>query len=95
MRKRRLKILESRRLPGGRGEELTLREPGTQRQHVVVCPNVTEDEIRSVADRLREILDMPERWDQVQAAPADPAAADPAAPPPAPAADPEAPEAHA
>ncbi len=94
MRKRRLKILESRRLPGGAGEELTLREPGTQRQHVVACPNVTEEEIRSVADRLREILDMPEKWDQVQAAPPEPAAA-PAAPSaedaPA-AAEPEAPE---
>ena len=98
MRKSRLKILESRRLSGGRGEELTLREPGTQRQHVVLCPSVTEDEIRSVADRLREILDMPERWDQVQAAPADVPAAEPAAPasPQASAEDaPEAPETHA
>jgi hypothetical protein len=63
MRKRRLKVLETRRLPGGRGEELTLREPGTDRRHIVACPNVTEEEIRSVADRLRDILDMPERWD--------------------------------
>lgn len=82
LRKRRLKIVESRRLAGGRGEELTLREPGTQRQHIVTCPSVTEDEIRSVADRLREILDMPERWDQVQAAPAEPAAETPETPEP-------------
>jgi len=65
MRKRRLRVLESRRLAGGRGEELTLREVGSQRQHLVSCPSITEDEIRSVADRLREILDMPDRWDQV------------------------------
>ena len=80
MRKRRLRVLESRRLAGGRGEELTLREVGSQRQHLVSCPSITEDEIRSVADRLREILDMPERWDQVAtgvaetAAPTEPAA---------------------
>ena len=63
MRKRRLKVMESRRPKGG-GEELTLRETGTQRMHQVSAPSVTEDEIRSVADRLREILDMPEKWDQ-------------------------------
>jgi hypothetical protein len=68
MRKRRLKILETRRLSGGRGEVLTLREPVTQKQHVVNCPSVTEEEIRSVADRLRDILDMPERWDNPTAA---------------------------
>jgi len=67
MRKRRLKIVESRRLVGGRGEELTLRETGTERRFVLSSPSVTEEEIRSVADRLREILDMPETWDQVQA----------------------------
>jgi hypothetical protein len=98
MRKRRLKIVESKRLGGGRGEELTLRETGTQRQHIVLCPMVTEDEIRSVAGRLREILDMPEQWDHVQAAEAPPAeAVAPAAPadngPDA--GDSEAPEAHA
>jgi hypothetical protein len=65
MRKRRLKVVESRRLSGGRGEELTLRETGGQRRHVVSCPSITEEEIRSVAGRLRDILDMPERWDQI------------------------------
>ena len=65
MRKRRLRIVESRRLGGGAGEELTLREVGTGRRHVVSCPSITEDEIRSVADRLREILDMPDKWDHV------------------------------
>jgi hypothetical protein len=79
MRKRRLKIMETRRLPGGRGEELTLREPGTQRQHIVACPNVTEEEIRSVADRLGDILDMPEQWDH-PTAPEAPAAASPETP---------------
>ena len=63
MRKRRLKVVESRRLKDG-GENLTLRETGTQRTHAVSAPSVTEDEIRSVADRLREILDLPEKWDQ-------------------------------
>lgn len=72
MRKRRLKIVESRRLAGGRGEELVLRETGSDRRHTVSCPRVTEDEIRSVADRLREILDMPDRWDEAEAAVADP-----------------------
>ena len=66
MRKRRLKVVESRRLRDG-GENLTLRETGTQRTHAVSAPPVTEDEIRSVADRLREILDMPEKWDQAAA----------------------------
>jgi hypothetical protein len=100
MRKRRLKVLETRRLPGGRGEELTLREPGTDRRHIVACPNVTEEEIRSVADRLRDILDMPERWDNPASAEA-PAAAPaeaPAAPAPSdggPAPDAEASEPHA
>lgn len=64
MRKRRLKIVESRRRAGG-GQELTLRETGAERRHTVTAPSVTEEEIRSVADRLREVLDMPERWDQV------------------------------
>jgi len=67
MRKRRLKVVESRRLKDG-GENLTLRETGTQRTHAVSAPPVTEDEIRSVADRLREILDLPEKWDQAAAA---------------------------
>jgi hypothetical protein len=67
MRKRRLRVVESRRLKDG-GEELTLREVGTQRTHAVSAPPVTEDEIRSVADRLREVLDLPEKWDQAAAA---------------------------
>jgi hypothetical protein len=67
MRKRRLKVVESRRLKDG-GEELTLRETGTQRTHAVSAPPVTEDEIRSVTDRLREVLDLPEKWDQAAAA---------------------------
>jgi hypothetical protein len=46
---------------------LTLRETGTQRMHQVSAPSVTEDEIRSVADRLRDILDMPDKWDQAPA----------------------------
>jgi hypothetical protein len=73
MRKRRMRILESKRLPGG-GEKLTLREVGTGRTHEIACPSISEEEIRSVADRLREILDMPEKWDQVQTAEAAPAA---------------------
>ncbi|MBE3069858.1 MAG: hypothetical protein IMZ66_06445 [Planctomycetes bacterium] len=68
MRKRRLRLADSRRLRGGRGEVLTLREPGTDRQHVVEAPGITDDEIRSVADRLREILDMPDHWDRVSVA---------------------------
>ena len=67
MRKRRLKVVESRRLKDG-GEELTLREPGTQRTHAVSAPPVTEDEIRSVTDRLREVLDLPEKWDHAATA---------------------------
>ena len=63
MRKRRLRIVESRRLAGGRGEELTLREVGSDRTHVVAGLSITDDEIRSVAGRLGEILDMPEKWD--------------------------------
>ena len=66
MRKRRLKVVESRRLSGGRGEQLTLRETGGERTHSISCPSITDDEIRSVADRLRDILDMPEKWDQMQ-----------------------------
>ena len=66
MRKRRLKVVESRRLAGGRGEQLTLRETGGERTHSISCPSITDDEIRSVADRLRDILDMPEKWDQMQ-----------------------------
>jgi hypothetical protein len=67
MRKRRLKVVESRRLKDG-GEELTLRETGTQRTHAVSAPPVTEDEIRSVTDRLREVLDLPEKWDHAATA---------------------------
>ena len=64
MRKRRLRLVSSRRLGPGRGEELTLREVGGDRQHVVTSPGLSEEEIRSLADRLRDILDMPEKWDQ-------------------------------
>jgi hypothetical protein len=81
MRKRRLKVVESRRMAGGRGESLTLRETGTDRRHEVSCPGISDEEVRSVADRLREVLDMPEKWDQLQAgeAPgAGPAPAEPA-----------------
>jgi len=67
MRKRRLRLVASRRLPGRQGEALTLREVGTQRQHTVRCPPLSEDEIRSVTDRLGEILDMPQRWDELDA----------------------------
>ena len=74
MRKRRLKIVESRRIAGGRGEALTLRETGSERRHEVSCPSISDEEIRSVADRLREILDMPDKWDQLADAAAEPAA---------------------
>jgi len=67
MRKRRLKVVESRRLKDG-GEELTLRETGTQRTHAVSAPPVTEDEIRSVTQRLGEVLDLPEKWDHAATA---------------------------
>jgi len=70
MRKRRLRLVSSRRLAGGKGEELTLREVGTQRQHAVRCPRISEDEIRSVTGRLGDILDMPQRWDELDAEPA-------------------------
>ncbi len=65
MRKRRLKVVSSRRLAGGRGEELTLREPGTDRRHVVHAPSISDSEIRTVSDRLRDVLDMPEKWDRI------------------------------
>ena len=65
MRKRRLKVVSSRRLAGRSGEELTLRETGTDRQHVVRAPSLSDDEIRTVSDRLRDVLDMPEKWDQL------------------------------
>jgi len=70
MRKRRLRLLSQRRV-GGKGEELILREVGTQRQHVVRCPSLGEDEIRSVTDRLGDVLDMPEKWDRLEAEPDD------------------------
>jgi len=73
MRKRRLRLVASRRLAAGQGEELTLREVGSQRQHTVRCPSLSEDEIRSVTDRLGDILDMPQRWDELDAG-AEPAA---------------------
>jgi hypothetical protein len=64
MRKRRLRLVGSRRLRGSAGgEELTLREVGTDREHVVACPRLSEDEVGDVAARLREVLDMPERWE--------------------------------
>jgi len=65
MRKKRLRWVSSRRASGG-GEELTLREVGSQRQHIVRCPSLSEDEIRSVTDRLGEVLDMPEKWDRIE-----------------------------
>ncbi|HUU91049.1 MAG TPA: hypothetical protein VM238_07550 [Phycisphaerae bacterium] len=73
MRKRRLRVLSSRRLAGGRGEELTLREPGTDRRHLVRAPSISDDEIRAVSDRLRDVLDMPDRWDQLDAEDDEPA----------------------
>ncbi len=62
MRKRRLKLSASRRLPDG-GEELTVRVAGTDTEFAVVAPRLTEDEVLAVADRLREILDIPESWE--------------------------------
>ena len=41
-----------------------MREVGTQRTHTVVCPNLTTEETLSLADRLCEILDMPEDWQE-------------------------------
>jgi len=67
MRKKRLRLVSSRRVAGRRGEELTLRESGSRRRHIVACPVLSEDEIRSVTDRLGDILDMPEQWDRVEA----------------------------
>jgi len=72
MRKKRLRLESSRRV-GGRGEELTLRESGTKRRHTVTCPRLSEDEIRSVTDRLGAILDMPQQWDRLDAAEDEPA----------------------
>jgi hypothetical protein len=69
MRKRRFRLVSSRRLRGRRGEELTLREVGGDRRHAVVSPGLSEEEIRGVAGRLREILDMPEEWEQADANP--------------------------
>jgi hypothetical protein len=43
---------------------LTLREVGGDRQHTVQNPGLSDEEIQGVADRLREILDMPERWEE-------------------------------
>jgi len=65
MRKRRLKAVESKRFAGG-GERLTVRETGTQRVHTVTCPSVTDEEIRALTARLREILDMPEKWEEAE-----------------------------
>jgi hypothetical protein len=67
MRKRRLRLVSSRRLAGRRGEELTLRQVGLDREHTVTSPGLSEEEILSVAGRLREILDMPDHWDAEEA----------------------------
>ncbi|HUX00044.1 MAG: hypothetical protein WBD63_08515 [Phycisphaerae bacterium] len=67
MRKRRLRLLSTRRL-GGRSEAMTLREVGGDRQHTVTNPGLTDEEVQSVADRLREVLDMPERWHEEEPA---------------------------
>ena len=91
MRKRRLKVVSSRRLAGGRGEELTLREPGTDRRHLVRAPSISDSEIRTVSDRLRDVLDMPEKWDQI---PTDQSDQEAAAGPPAPPAHDEGDEPH-
>jgi hypothetical protein len=66
MRKRRLRLVSLRRL-GGRAEVLTLREVGGDRQHTVRNPGLSDEEIQGAADRLREILDMPERWEEEEA----------------------------
>jgi hypothetical protein len=44
---------------------MTLREVGSEKTHVVLSPGLSADEMISVAGRLQEILDMPERWEQV------------------------------
>jgi len=66
MRKRRLRLVSPRRLTGRRGEMLTLREVGSDRQCRIANPGLADEEIRSVTDRLREILDMPERWEETE-----------------------------
>lgn len=67
MRKRRLKLVSSRRLPGGGGEEMTLRQAGSERTYTVSSPLLTEAGVVEIADRLKEILDMPERWEDLDA----------------------------
>ena len=67
MRKRRLRLLSTRR-SGARGAVMTLREVGGDRQHAVTNPGLSDEEIQSVADRLREVLDMPERWEEEEPA---------------------------
>ena len=67
MRKRRLRLLSSRRTGSGRAETLTLREVGGDRQHTVQNPGLSDEEVQGVADRLREILDMPEQWEEEDA----------------------------
>ena len=71
MRKRRLRLISLRRL-GGRAEILTLREVGGDRQHTVQNPGLSDEEVQGVADRLREILDMPERWEEEEAGEGEP-----------------------
>ena len=66
MRKRRLRQVESRRR-GGR-EEWVLREVGSDRLHTVACPTLSDVEIGSVTERLREILDMPQTWQEGEVA---------------------------
>jgi hypothetical protein len=67
MRRRRLRLLSTRRT-GARGEVMTLREVGGDRQHTVANPGLSDEEIQAVAERLREVLDMPDRWDQEEPA---------------------------
>ena len=66
MRKRRLRQIESRRRGGE--EEWVLREVGSDRLHTVACPTLSDVEIGSVTERLREILDMPQTWQEGEVA---------------------------
>jgi hypothetical protein len=66
MRKRRLRQVESRRHGGE--EEWVLREVGSDRRHTVACPTLSDAEIGSVTERLREILDMPPAWQEGEVA---------------------------
>ena len=66
LRKRRLRQIESRRRGGE--EEWILREVGSDRRHTVACPTLSDVEIGSVTERLREILDMPPAWQEGEVA---------------------------